>query len=147
MTYTIAPSSVGKSTRLIAGLGSAWNMFGIVQFSGQALSTPAMLMDRGMTPAQAVLYSELPWWMTMAFGIGVFAGLAGSLLLFAGRRQATGLLGLSLAGYGVLFVGDITEGIFAAFGSSQVAVLIAVVAIAVGMLAVSVRAQSAGRFR
>lgn len=127
--------------RMLAGLGIAWNLFGIVQFSGQALSTPAMLMDKGMTPAQAALYAALPAWRTLAFASGVFGGLAGSLLLLAGHRSAPAVLALSLAGYGLLYIGDITQGVFAAFGTGQIVVLSAVVAIAIGLLALSILAR------
>lgn len=134
-TATLRPNAI----KVLAGLGMAWNLFGVVQFSGQVLSTPAMLMDKGMTPAQAALYAGLPVWMTIAFAIGVFGGLAGSTLLLVGRRGATATLAVSLAGYVLLFLGDITEGVFAAFGPSQVAILTTVVVIAIGILGLSIR--------
>lgn len=128
--------------RLAAALGAAWSAFGVVQWSGQAFATPTMLMAKGMTADQAALYAALPGWMTTVFAIGVFGGLAGSILLLAGRRAAGPLLAMSLVGYIALYIGDITEGVFAAFGAGQVAMLTLVVAIAVGLVALS---TSAGR--
>lgn len=141
MEQAISLPTMPNAVRIASGLGVAWNIFGVVQFSGQALSTPTMLMSKGMTPEQAALYAALPAWMTIVFAVGVFGGLAGSILLLIGRRAATITLAASLVGYAALYVGDITEGVFAAFGTSQVVILSTVVAIAVGLLALSIYAQ------
>lgn len=135
--------SIFKPTvvQIVAGLGLAWSLFGVVQFSRQFSATPDMLMHQGMTPAQAALYASLPAWMTMAFAVGVFGGVAGSLLLLFGRRAAIVVLGLSLIGYAILFVGDMVEGVFAIFGVAQVAILSLVIAIAMGLLGASVLAD------
>lgn len=127
--------------RIVSGLGLAWSLFGVVQFLRQFSATPDMLMHQGMTPAQAELYASLPAWMTIAFAVGVFGGAAGSLLLLLGRRAAIMVLGLSLAGYGILFVGDLVEGVFAIFGVAQVVILSLVLAIAIGLLGASVLAE------
>lgn len=127
--------------RAVAGLGAAWNVFGVVQFWGQVSATPAMLIAKGMTAAQATLYASLPGWMTIVFAIGVFGGLAGAVLLLIGQRAATMLLGMSLIGYIALYVGDITQGVFAAFGTGQIVVLTIVVTIATALLALSLHAD------
>ena len=41
---------------------------------------------------------------------------------------------LSLIAYVILYIGDITEGVFAALGASQVIILTFVVAVAAGLL-------------
>lgn len=133
--------------RAVAAMGAAWNVFGVIQFWGQVSATPAMLMAKGMTAAQATLYAGLPGWMTIVFAIGVFGGLAGSFLLLAGRRLATTLFGMSLVGYVALYIGDITEGVFAAFGTPQIIILTIVVAIAVGLLVLSLHANRRGWLR
>jgi len=120
---------------LVAALGIAWNLFGVSQFLGTLRSTPESLMEMGMTRAQAAVYTSYPTWMTVGFAVGVFGGLAGSVLLLTRRRAAVPVFAASLAGYVVLFVGDVTEGVFAALGASQVAILSTVVAIAAGLLA------------
>lgn len=147
MEQSISPTRNSNAVRILAALGAAWNMFGVVQFSGQALASPAMLMDDGMTQAQATLYAGLPIWMTVAFGIGVFGGLAGSLLLIAAKRLAPALLGVSLGGYIILFVGDITEGVFALFGVGQIVILTIVVLIALGQLALALDVRRHGQLR
>jgi hypothetical protein len=132
-------------TRIVAGLGVAWNLYGIEQFRTTVFAPVEHFVAMGMTPEQATLYAGLPVWMDLAFGLGVVGGLVGSALLLFARRQATPVLAVSLAAYCVLYVGDITEGVFAALGIGQVAVLTVVVAIAAGLLALSVWAGRRGR--
>jgi hypothetical protein len=129
---------------LAAGLGLAWNLFGVSRFFATAFQDAEALAAAGMTPEQAALYAGLPGWMTLAFALGVFGGLAGSALLLLRHRAATPVLAVSLLAYAVLFVGDITEGVFAAFGIGQVAILAFVLLVAAGLLLVARRAGQAG---
>ncbi len=131
-------------TRIAAGLGIAWNLYGIEQFRTTVFAPVEHFVAMGMTEAQATLYAGLPAWMDLAFGLGVVGGLIGSVLLLLARREATPVLAVSLAAYGVLYVGDITEGVFAALGIGQVVVLTVVVAIAAGLLAVSMNVRRRG---
>lgn len=147
MTITTTAASMPTLIRGVAALGVAWNVFGVIQFWGQVSATPAMLMAKGMTAAQATLYASLPGWMTIVFAIGVFGGLVGAALLLIGQRAATTLLAMSLVGYIALYIGDITQGVFAAFGIGQVVVLSIVVAIAVALLALSLHADRQGWLR
>lgn len=147
MTITTTFASMPTLIRAVAALGVAWNVFGVVQFWGQVSATPAMLMAKGMTAAQANLYASLPGWMTIVFAIGVFGGLVGATLLLIGQRAASTLLGMSLIGYIALYIGDITQGVFAAFGTSQVVVLTIVVAIAAALLMLSLHADRRGSLR
>jgi hypothetical protein len=127
-------------------LGVAWNLFGAIQFVKTLQSTPESLMQMGMTAQQAAVYSAYPLWMNVAFALGVFGGLAGSILLLARKRLAQPVFAASLVGYVVLFVGDITEGVFAALGASQVVVLSFVVMIAAALFAWSRSLERRGMF-
>lgn len=147
MDRTTSTPRTPVAIRLIAALGIAWNIFGAVQWAGQSFATPAMLVAKGMTPAQAMLYAGLPGWMTTVFAIGVFAGLVACLLLLAGRRTATTLFAMSLVGYVALYIGDMMLGVFAAFGMAHVVVLSMVVAIAVGLLILALHADRRGWLR
>lgn len=118
----------------IGWLGLAWNAYGVQQFSATVMATSESMVAMGMTPAQAALYSDLPMWMTAAFATGVFGGLAGCVLLLMRKTRATPVFLISLIGYLVLYVGDITEGVFAALGTGQVVILTVVVMIAAGLL-------------
>lgn len=147
MDVTVTKRSLPLGVRVLAVLGIAWNAFGVVQWSGQALATPATLIAKGMTPAQATLYAALPGWMTIVLAIGVFGGLGGALLLAVGRRAALTAFGMSLLGYVALFVGDIVEGVFAAFGLPHLIVLTIVVAIAAALLLLALYADRRGWLR
>lgn len=117
-----------------AGLGVLWNAFGTVQFVDAVTATETSLIAMGMTSAQAAAMSSYPLWMTFGFAVGTLGGLAGSLLLLARRRLAVPVFAASFAGYVVLYIGDITEGVFAALGAGQVAILSSVVLIAAALL-------------
>jgi len=127
-------AKVPKWFWIVAALGLAWNVFGVVQFMATAQGTVDTLMGNGLTKEQAELYVGLPQWMTGAFAVGVFGGVIGSILLLMRMPAAKTVFGISLAAYIILYVGDITQGVFAAFGLSQVLILTTVVAIAAGLL-------------
>jgi hypothetical protein len=73
--------------------------------------------------------------MTLAFAVGVFGGLAGSVLLLLRRAAAMPVLLASLLAYVALWIGDAVHGVFAAMGAPQVMILTLVVAIAAVLLA------------
>ena len=128
----------------LAGLGGLmWNAYGLVQFAGALGKTEAALVAQGLTPEQAAVMAGLPGWMTLAFGLGVVGGLAGSAALVLRHRAALPVLALSLAAYVVLWLGDLALGVLAVMGAPQVAILTLVVAMAVGLLAVARRAHPA----
>ncbi|MBK1660101.1 hypothetical protein [Paracraurococcus ruber] len=84
--------------------------------------------------------------MPAAFALGVLGGGAGCVLLLR-RRVAVQVLAASLAGYVLLFAGDATEGVFAAFGAGQFATLTCVVAIAAGLIALARHVERLGLLR
>jgi hypothetical protein len=139
---TWAPPRSSRWLMAAALGGIAWNLFGAVQFAGSATATPESLVASGLTAQQAAVMSGYPFWMTLCFGVGVFGGLMGSVLLLLRHRLATPVLGTSLAAYVALWIGDAVHGVFAALGMPQVAILTLVVAIAAGLFAVSLRAVS-----
>lgn len=117
-----------------AAVGLVWNLFGIMQFLPTINGTVGSFMANGLTKEQAELYVNLPVWMTLAFAVGVFGGTLGSVLLLLRHSAAQHVFLLSLLAYIVLYIGDITEGVFAVFGLKQVAILTIVVAIALALL-------------
>ena len=124
--------------------GLAWNAYGVVQFVASVRSTPESLMAMGLDQAQAMTMTSYPLWMTAAFAAGVFGGLGGSALLLLRRRAAAPVFAMSLVAYIALYIGDITEGVFAAMGVGQVVVLTFVVLIAAGLLWIARRASTRG---
>lgn len=117
--------------------GLAWNIFGLVQFASSVTATQARLVAGGMTPEQALVMTSYPAWMTVAFGVGVIGGLAGSVLLLLRRAGAKPVLLASLVAYVALWTGDAVHGVFAALGAPQVLILSLVVAIAAALYALS----------
>jgi hypothetical protein len=131
---------------VLAAAGIAWNLFGIWQFAGSFTQTEQSLMDAGMTQPQAALYLALPVWTSIAFAIGVFGGLAGSVALLLRRSVAMPVFAASLVGYVVLFAADWSYGVFAAI-PEQLAILGVVVLIAIVLLAAAVLASRQSRLR
>jgi hypothetical protein len=117
--------------------GIGWNLFGAVQFAGSVTATAESLVLSGLTPEQAAVMTGYPVWMTLAFAVGVFGGLAGSGLMLLRMAAARAVLAVSLVAYVALWVGDAVHGVFAAMGTSQVVVLTVVVAIAAALYAAS----------
>jgi hypothetical protein len=136
-------SSTPTSTRApywftAAALGGiAWDIFGAIQFVGAVAATEASLIASGLTADQAAVMTGYPAWMTAAFAVGVFGGLAGSILLLLHRSAAAMVLLVSLLAYVALWVGDAVHGVFAAMGAQPVIIMTLVVAIAAGLFAVS----------
>ena len=105
MTITSETLPKTRSPRwmtVAAAGGIAWNSFGAVQFAGSLTATEASLTASGLTPEQAALMTGYPAWMTAAFAVGVFGGLAGSVLLLVRRAGAMPVLLVSLLAYASL---------------------------------------------
>lgn len=122
--------------------GIAWNLFGVVQFATSVTTTEASLIASGLTLEQAVAMTGYPAWMTLAFAVGVFGGLVGSVLLLFRRAVARPVLLTSFVAYVTLWIGDAMHGVFAAMGAPQVGILTLVVAIAAALYALSRRSAA-----
>ncbi len=126
-----------KGFWILAGLGLAWNVFGLVQFAGSLTSTADSLMEAGMTAEQAAVMKGYPIWMTFAFAIGTLGGTVGCCLLLMHSKYSIPIFWISFLAYIVLYIGDYTEGVFAALGPPQVIILTTVVVIAAALLRMS----------
>ncbi len=130
----------------MAGFGVLWNLYGLYQFVGTLTPAGRSAMAAGMTAAQAQVYFSLPPWMTAVFACGVLGGLVGSLALAARRKLAVPVLTLSMAGYLLLFSGDLTFGVFDAM-PAQLAILAFVVLVAALLLVTAWAARSRALLR
>lgn len=141
------PSQASKQNQLpiwfwaVAICGLLWNVYGVVQFVLSLQATKESLMATGLTELQAQTMTTYPAWMTVAFAIGTMGGTVGSLLLVLKRASAKPVFAVSLIAYVVLYIGDVTQGVFAVMGTPQVVILTTVVAIAAGLLGASVHFQ------
>ena len=122
--------------------GLAWNAYGALQFYGSVTATPEALIANGLTAEQAAVMTSTPGWMTGAFAVGVLGGFVGSALLLLRSEHALPVLMASLVAYIALFIGDITEGVFAAMGAPQVIILSVVVLIAAGLAVAAQKART-----
>ena len=144
MTTTSPLAAYPLAARGAALAGLLWSLFGAFQFAVQTFSDEAGLIASGMTPEQAQLYAGLPLWMAVDFAVGTFGGVLGCILLLAGRKLSVAVLAVSLAAYVALWTGDVLLGVFAVFGTPQVAVLSSVVLIAAGLLWLARRLAARG---
>lgn len=136
-SQTIYPRSA-PGWFIAASLGGiAWNIFGVVQFARSITATEESLIASGFTAEQAAVMTGYPGWMTLAFAIGVFGGLVGSVLLLWRLGKAQPVLAGSLAAYVALWIGDAVHGVFAAMGLPQIVILTTVVAIAAALFVLS----------
>ncbi len=128
-----------------ASLGAAWNAFGIIQFIRSLRQTQESLMASGMTAAQAAIFNGLPPWMSLAFAVGTFGGLAGALLMGLRQPASRPILAVSFGAYVLLFLGDLSNGLFAAI-PSHLAIMTLVVLISAGLLWMAERIHRQGAF-
>ena len=102
-------------------------------------------MASGMTAAQAAIFNGLPPWMSLAFAVGTFGGLVGSVLMGLRKPASRQILAVSFGSYVLLFMGDLRHGLFAAI-PSHLAIMALVVLISAGLLWMAVRIHRRGAF-
>lgn len=118
---------------VVAILGMVWYVFGVMQYMASHSATTESLMAQGMTAEQASVMLSLPWWMDFSFGIGVFAGLLGSLCLLLRKQMALPFFAASVIFSVILLTGHFTPRIFAVLAIGQVVILIVVITIAIAL--------------
>lgn len=82
---------------VVAVLGLVWNLMGCMNYITQ--SNPSAVAQ--MPEAYQALIATRPVWATAAFGIGVFGGAVGCILLLLRRSVAVSALLLSVFGIAV----------------------------------------------
>lgn len=99
---------------VIAGVALVWNLLGCLNFIVQM--NPDSVAE--MPEIYQVIINARPAWATAAFGIAVFAGAVGCILLLLRRRVALQIFVLSLLGiigtglYTMMVVGIVPSLIF-----------------------------------
>lgn len=87
----------------IAGL--LWNVLGVVSFALTRLNVEAV-MSR-FPPQQRAYFAAFPVWTVASWAVGVFAGVAGCILLLRRIRTASRVLLLSMIGLTLTNVGGL----------------------------------------
>ncbi|MCE9685788.1 hypothetical protein LZP73_06095 [Shewanella sp. AS16] len=96
VTHTMAgqPLRVPIWFRLFALVSLLWNLLGLMTFLVQMnLDSQAIAQ---MSQAERYMYDTTPVWLNWVLGSALLSGLLGCLLLLLRRRQALGMLLLSL---------------------------------------------------
>lgn len=86
---------------IISAIALAWNLLGVSFYLMQAYRTESF--KAMYTEEQLEVISNMPAWATAAFGVAVFGGVLGSLLLLLRRRLANIVFLLSFIGIIVQF--------------------------------------------
>jgi hypothetical protein len=81
---------------IVGAAATLWNALGAFDYLMTQTRNAAYLA--GYTDPQRLYFESFPWWMEAAWALGVWGGLAGSLLLLARSRFAEPAFALSLAG-------------------------------------------------
>ena len=86
---------------IVAGLATLWNAFGCFDYF--MTRTRGVAYIESMMPtidgeAMMAYINGFPMWASLGWGLGVWAGLAGSILLLLRHRWAVAVLGVSLLG-------------------------------------------------
>lgn len=81
---------------IVAILGALWNGFGVFDFVMTETANPAYLARYGAD--ETAYFMNFPVWFVAFWALGVWGGLAGSLLLLARSKHAVTMFALSLLG-------------------------------------------------
>lgn len=81
---------------IVAILATIWNAFGCFDYLMTQTRNEAYLAN--FTDPQRVYFESFPMWMEATWALGVWGGMAGSLLLLARSRYAVAAFAVSLAG-------------------------------------------------
>lgn len=83
---------------IVGVLSALWNAFGCFDYVMTQTNNGGYLDAMMFTDAQRAYFASFPTYMDAAWALGVWGGLAGSLLLLVRSRWAVFAFGLSLLG-------------------------------------------------
>lgn len=132
---------------IVGALATVWNAFGCFDYLMTQTRNEDYLAH--FTDPQRAYFDSFPLWMEAVWALGVWGGLAGSLLLLARSRYAVAAFAVSLLGLAISTVyqyvltsppADMTTG-------AMIGMNIAIWAIAIGLLLYAVRMRGRGVLR
>lgn len=140
-TESIANSS--KSFKIISILALVWNLIGVAFFTLEILMSEAALAE--MKEAERQLIENTPAWAYFLYGIAVFAGTLGSILLILKKASAVRVFLVSFLAIVIqmsrwIFLTPMLE----VYGPSGIFMPVTVVVIGAVLLWYSNRCKSAG---
>lgn len=100
MAMSMAPSVRRRPWHLwVLGIVNLlWTLMGCVDFTLTNALGDGWLRQAGLNEAQIATYHAMPLWQVVGWGVGVFGGVLGSVLLLMRRKLAAPVLTISLVG-------------------------------------------------
>jgi len=95
------PSRTPWHLWVVGVLSLLWNAFGCYDYTMTKLDGEAYMHSMGMSDAAIAHMAQLPSWLTVFWALGVWASLAGSVLLLLRSRHAVTAFAVSLVGLAV----------------------------------------------
>lgn len=89
---------------VVGGVSTLWNVFGVYDYICTKMQGEAYLRSMGMTDAQVAHFASYPLWMNVAWPVGVWGSLIGSVLLLLRSRYAFHAFVVSLIGFAASLV-------------------------------------------
>ena len=132
---------------IVGALATLWNAFGCFDYLMTQTRNEQYLAH--FTDPQRVYFESFPIWVEVAWALGVWGGLAGSLLLLARSRHAVLAFGLSLAGLAVNTGYQLTAPMPSGHmdSTAQLAFHAAIWAVAIALLVYAMRMRRRGVLR
>lgn len=131
---------------VVGVLATAWNSVGVLQYVASVQRTPEAFA--ALPEAERALVAATPAWVTGAFAVAVFGGVAGSLMLLLRSRWSGTVLALSLlaaiAQFGYLYG---VAGAYAVFGNAGAGMAGAIIVIGAFLVWYAGRAKARGWLR
>ena len=120
-----------------------WNILGVMAYVMEVTMTEETLA--ALPEAQQALYAAQPAWVTGAFAIAVFAGLAGSIALLLRKRIATTIFAVSLVAVIVqMFYAFAMSDMLAVMGPGTAIMPILIIVFAIALVWFSASARGKG---
>lgn len=101
MTDTTAPVVADKTPVhlwIVGVVALLWNGFGAYDYLMTNTQGEAYMAGMGMTDAQIAYFNAMPAWMTVAWALGVWGAVLGSILLLLRMKWAFHAFVISLLG-------------------------------------------------
>jgi len=128
---------------IISVIALLWNLTGIISFAMDITMSPEALA--ALPDAQRELYESTPSWLKFVYGVAVFSGLLGCILLLLRKSSAKRVFIVSLAAILIqmlysLFMTNSVE----AFGVASIIMPVIVIGIAIFLVWYSGHATAKG---
>jgi hypothetical protein len=132
---------------IVGALATLWNALGAFDYVMTQTRNQAYLAH--FTDPQRIYFESFPAWMEATWTLGVWGGLAGSLLLLARSRHAVLAFGISLAGLAVSTIYQYGRSTPPAEMKSamMIGMNLAIWAVAIGLLLYAMRMRARGVLR